>query len=125
MKRPAQPRELAPIDMMLASDEASSVSGTMVGVTGGKPNSLERLQVILNGKQPRKIAPTLGTVINSRTRLSSWARERNRFSSQHLPLLENRVAPPERFSHCRQRGVTSDQIADSDAEGSRCRRPDL
>jgi hypothetical protein len=37
MKRPAQPRELAPVYVMLASDEASYVSGTMVGVTGGKP----------------------------------------------------------------------------------------
>jgi hypothetical protein len=37
MKRPAQPAELAPIYVMLASDEASYVSGTMVGVTGGKP----------------------------------------------------------------------------------------
>jgi NAD(P)-dependent dehydrogenase (short-subunit alcohol dehydrogenase family) len=37
IKRPAQPRELAPIYVMLASDEASYVSGTMIGVTGGKP----------------------------------------------------------------------------------------
>jgi hypothetical protein len=37
IKRPAQPRELAPVYVMLASDEASYVSGTMVGVTGGKP----------------------------------------------------------------------------------------
>jgi NAD(P)-dependent dehydrogenase (short-subunit alcohol dehydrogenase family) len=37
MKRPAQPCELAPIYVLLASDEASYVSGTMVGVTGGKP----------------------------------------------------------------------------------------
>ena len=37
MKRPAQPRELAPVYVLLASDEASYVSGTMVGVTGGKP----------------------------------------------------------------------------------------
>ena len=37
MKRPAQPRELAPIYVMLASDEASYVSGAMVAVTGGKP----------------------------------------------------------------------------------------
>ena len=34
---PAQPAELAPVYVMLASDEASYVSGTMVGVTGGKP----------------------------------------------------------------------------------------
>lgn len=37
MKRPAQPRELAAVYVMLASDEASYVSGTMIGVTGGKP----------------------------------------------------------------------------------------
>jgi NAD(P)-dependent dehydrogenase (short-subunit alcohol dehydrogenase family) len=37
MKRPAQPSELAPVYVLLASDEASYVSGTMVGVTGGKP----------------------------------------------------------------------------------------
>jgi NAD(P)-dependent dehydrogenase (short-subunit alcohol dehydrogenase family) len=37
IKRPAQPCELAPVYVMLASDEASYVSGTMVGVTGGKP----------------------------------------------------------------------------------------
>jgi NAD(P)-dependent dehydrogenase (short-subunit alcohol dehydrogenase family) len=34
---PAQSRELAPVYVMLASDEASYVSGTMIGVTGGKP----------------------------------------------------------------------------------------
>jgi NAD(P)-dependent dehydrogenase (short-subunit alcohol dehydrogenase family) len=37
IKRPAQPRELAAVYVMLASDEASYVSGTMIGVTGGKP----------------------------------------------------------------------------------------
>ena len=37
MKRPAQPCELAPVYVLLASDQASYVSGTMVGVTGGKP----------------------------------------------------------------------------------------
>lgn len=37
MKRPAQPCELAPIYVMLASDEASYVSGATVAVTGGKP----------------------------------------------------------------------------------------
>ncbi len=37
MKRPGQPVELAPVYVMLASDEASYVSGTMVAVTGGKP----------------------------------------------------------------------------------------
>jgi NAD(P)-dependent dehydrogenase (short-subunit alcohol dehydrogenase family) len=35
--RPAQPRELAPVYVMLASDEASYVSGATVAVTGGKP----------------------------------------------------------------------------------------
>lgn len=37
MKRPGQPKELAPIYVMLASDEASYVSGATVAVTGGKP----------------------------------------------------------------------------------------
>jgi NAD(P)-dependent dehydrogenase (short-subunit alcohol dehydrogenase family) len=37
IKRPAQPCELAPVYVMLASDEVSYVSGTMIGVTGGKP----------------------------------------------------------------------------------------
>jgi NAD(P)-dependent dehydrogenase (short-subunit alcohol dehydrogenase family) len=37
MKRPAQPRELAPIYVLLASEDASYVSGAMVAVTGGKP----------------------------------------------------------------------------------------
>lgn len=37
MKRPAQPCELAPIYVMLASSEASYVSGATVAVTGGKP----------------------------------------------------------------------------------------
>ena len=37
MKRPGQPRELAPIFVMLASDEASYVSGATIAVTGGKP----------------------------------------------------------------------------------------
>jgi NAD(P)-dependent dehydrogenase (short-subunit alcohol dehydrogenase family) len=35
--RPAQPKELAPVYVMLASDEASYVSGATVAVTGGKP----------------------------------------------------------------------------------------
>jgi len=35
--RPAQPRELAPPYVMLASDEASYVSGATIAVTGGKP----------------------------------------------------------------------------------------
>jgi hypothetical protein len=37
MKRPAQPCELAGVYVMLASDEASYVSGATVAVTGGKP----------------------------------------------------------------------------------------
>jgi NAD(P)-dependent dehydrogenase (short-subunit alcohol dehydrogenase family) len=35
--RPGQPAELAPVYVMLASDEASYVSGARVAVTGGKP----------------------------------------------------------------------------------------
>lgn len=35
--RPAQPRELAPVYVLLASAEASYVSGATVAVTGGKP----------------------------------------------------------------------------------------
>lgn len=37
MERPAQPAELAPVYVMLASDEASYVSGARIAVTGGKP----------------------------------------------------------------------------------------
>nr|USU31237.1 SDR family oxidoreductase [Methylobacterium sp. OTU13CASTA1] len=37
MKRPGQPCELAPVYVMLASSEASYVSGATVAVTGGKP----------------------------------------------------------------------------------------
>jgi NAD(P)-dependent dehydrogenase (short-subunit alcohol dehydrogenase family) len=37
MKRPGQPKELAPVYVMLASPEASYVSGATVAVTGGKP----------------------------------------------------------------------------------------
>lgn len=37
MKRPAQPCELAPAYVMLASDESSYVSGATIAVTGGKP----------------------------------------------------------------------------------------
>jgi NAD(P)-dependent dehydrogenase (short-subunit alcohol dehydrogenase family) len=37
LQRPGQPVELAPIYVMLASDEASYVSGARVAVTGGRP----------------------------------------------------------------------------------------
>ena len=37
MQRPGQPKELAPVYVMLAADEASYVSGATVAVTGGKP----------------------------------------------------------------------------------------
>jgi NAD(P)-dependent dehydrogenase (short-subunit alcohol dehydrogenase family) len=37
MQRPAQPIELAPVYVLLASDEASYISGEIYGVTGGKP----------------------------------------------------------------------------------------
>ena len=37
MRRPAQPCELAPVYVMLASDETSYVSGATIAVTGGKP----------------------------------------------------------------------------------------
>jgi len=37
MGRPAQPRELAPVYVLLASAEASYVSGATIAVTGGKP----------------------------------------------------------------------------------------
>jgi NAD(P)-dependent dehydrogenase (short-subunit alcohol dehydrogenase family) len=37
MQRPGQPAECAPVYVMLASDEASYVSGATVAVTGGKP----------------------------------------------------------------------------------------
>jgi len=37
MKRPGQPAELAAVYVLLASDEASYVSGATVAVTGGKP----------------------------------------------------------------------------------------
>jgi NAD(P)-dependent dehydrogenase (short-subunit alcohol dehydrogenase family) len=36
-KRPGQPKELAPVYVMLASDEGSYVSGATIAVTGGKP----------------------------------------------------------------------------------------
>lgn len=35
--RPGQPAELAPVRVLLASDEASHVSGSRVAVTGGRP----------------------------------------------------------------------------------------
>ena len=37
MKRPGQPKELAPVYVMLATREASYVSGATVAVTGGQP----------------------------------------------------------------------------------------
>jgi NAD(P)-dependent dehydrogenase (short-subunit alcohol dehydrogenase family) len=37
LERPGQPAEVAPVYVMLASDEASYVSGARVAVTGGKP----------------------------------------------------------------------------------------
>ncbi|MDP3370604.1 MAG: SDR family oxidoreductase [Brevundimonas sp.] len=37
MKRPGQPKEVAPAYVMLASDEASYVSGATIAVTGGRP----------------------------------------------------------------------------------------
>jgi len=37
MKRPGQPKEVAPVYVLLASDEASYISGATVAVTGGKP----------------------------------------------------------------------------------------
>jgi hypothetical protein len=36
--RPGQPAEVAPVYVMLASGEATYVSGARVAVTGGKPN---------------------------------------------------------------------------------------
>ena len=37
MRRPGQPAEVAPVYVLLASDEASYISGATVAVTGGKP----------------------------------------------------------------------------------------
>jgi NAD(P)-dependent dehydrogenase (short-subunit alcohol dehydrogenase family) len=37
MERPGQPAEVAPAFVMLASDEASYISGAVIAVTGGKP----------------------------------------------------------------------------------------
>lgn len=39
MGRPAQPAELAPVYVFLASQEASYITGEVIGVTGGKPLS--------------------------------------------------------------------------------------
>jgi NAD(P)-dependent dehydrogenase (short-subunit alcohol dehydrogenase family) len=35
--RPAQPKEMAPIFVLLASDEASYITGMVYGATGGDP----------------------------------------------------------------------------------------
>jgi len=37
LKRAGQPAELAPAFVLLASDEASYISGATLAVTGGKP----------------------------------------------------------------------------------------
>lgn len=37
MQRPAQPSELAPAFVFLASQESSFISGEVIGVTGGSP----------------------------------------------------------------------------------------
>jgi NAD(P)-dependent dehydrogenase (short-subunit alcohol dehydrogenase family) len=37
LKRPGQPAELAPIYVLLASQESSYVTGEVYGVTGGNP----------------------------------------------------------------------------------------
>jgi NAD(P)-dependent dehydrogenase (short-subunit alcohol dehydrogenase family) len=37
MQCPDQPKELAPVYVMLATDEASYVPGAAIAVTGGKP----------------------------------------------------------------------------------------
>ena len=37
MKRPGQPAELAPVYVLLASQESSYVTGEVYGVTGGNP----------------------------------------------------------------------------------------
>ena len=37
LDRPRQPAEVAPVYVLLASDEASYVSGARIAVTGGKP----------------------------------------------------------------------------------------
>ena len=38
--RPGQPVELAPVYVLLASNDASYITGQIYGVTGGKPISL-------------------------------------------------------------------------------------
>jgi hypothetical protein len=35
--RPGQPAELAPVYVLLASDEGSYISGARIAVTGGRP----------------------------------------------------------------------------------------
>lgn len=37
MKPAAQPAELAPVHVLLASEEASYISGAVIPVTGGQP----------------------------------------------------------------------------------------
>jgi NAD(P)-dependent dehydrogenase (short-subunit alcohol dehydrogenase family) len=37
MQRPGQPAELAPSYVFLASQDASYISGQVIGVTGGSP----------------------------------------------------------------------------------------
>ena len=37
MKRPGQPAEVAPVYVLLASDQASYISGARIAVTGGTP----------------------------------------------------------------------------------------
>jgi hypothetical protein len=37
LERAGQPAEVAPVFVLLASDEASYVSGARIAVTGGKP----------------------------------------------------------------------------------------
>ena len=37
MKRPGQPAEVAPVYVLLASDQASYMSGARIAVTGGTP----------------------------------------------------------------------------------------
>jgi NAD(P)-dependent dehydrogenase (short-subunit alcohol dehydrogenase family) len=37
MKRPGQPAEVAPVYVLLASNQASYISGARIAVTGGTP----------------------------------------------------------------------------------------